>query len=328
MKLHENERLFRQAVSATADMLSIPEIFIEKDYWVTYALHAVFHDSIGEHTVFKGGTALSKCFGLIERFSEDIDLVVKHDDKTDNQLKRKIKKIGQVVSILMPEVNMPGLTRKKGMNRKTAHCYPVTCTGLFGQVRNVIVVEATWFGYYEPYISRPVSSYIYDMMIAENQEALAIQYDLLPFEISVLELTRTLCEKIMSLIRFSYSDDPIRDLRMKIRHVYDLYKMLEHDDLREFFYSGEFNEFICKVAQEDVVSFRNNNSWLTFHPVEALIFSDVEGCWKQLVMTYRNDFSGLVYGELPEEQKMLDTLTKIRKRLVGVEWSVNIDSKP
>ena len=54
MKLHGNERLFRQAIMATAAQLHIPEIFIEKDYWVTYALHSVFHDPIGEETIFKG----------------------------------------------------------------------------------------------------------------------------------------------------------------------------------------------------------------------------------------------------------------------------------
>jgi hypothetical protein len=159
MRLHEDKRLFRQAVTATSEMLSIPEIFIEKDYWVTYALHAVFHDFIGEQTIFKGGTALSKCFGLIERFSEDIDLVVKHDEEeTDNQLKKKIRRISQVVNHLLPEVEVEGLTRKMGMNRKTAHRYPVTSSGTFGQVRDVIVVEATWFGYYEPYSPRRVSA--------------------------------------------------------------------------------------------------------------------------------------------------------------------------
>ena len=76
----------------------------------TYALHLIFRDPIGEETVFKGGTALSKCFGLIERFSEDIDLVVKYsDDENDNQLKRKIKKIGQLVSAELPETEIEGL---------------------------------------------------------------------------------------------------------------------------------------------------------------------------------------------------------------------------
>ena len=149
MRLHEDEALFRQAVIATAAELNIPEIFIEKDYWVTYALHGIFHAPIGEETVFKGGTALSKCFGLIDRFSEDIDLVVKHHGgETDNQLKRKIKKVGQAVTPIMPEVEIEWLTRKMGMNRKTAHSYPKMFRGSFGQVRNVIVVESTWFGYY------------------------------------------------------------------------------------------------------------------------------------------------------------------------------------
>lgn len=41
MRLHEDEALFRQAIIATADFMGIPEIFIEKDYWVTYALYAI-----------------------------------------------------------------------------------------------------------------------------------------------------------------------------------------------------------------------------------------------------------------------------------------------
>jgi hypothetical protein len=250
---------------------------------VTYALHAVFHDSIGEQTVFKGGTALSKCFGLIERFSEDIDLVVKHDEEeTDNQLKKKIRRISQVVSHLLPEVEVEGLTRKMGMNRKTAHRYPVTCSGIFGQVRDVIVVEATCFSYYEPFSPRRVSSYIYDMMVERGREDMAAEYDLLPFQVYALELTRTLCEKTVSLVRFSYSANPIDDLRMKIRHIYDLHKMVGDDQLKTFFNSSEFEQFLCKVAQDDVVSFRNNNEWLVHHPAEALIFRDVEGCWQPL----------------------------------------------
>jgi len=162
MRLHEEQTLFRQAVTATAAQLNIPEIFIEKDYWVTCALHLIFHDPIGEETIFKGGTALSKCFRLIDRFSEDIDMVVKHHEgETDNQLKRKIKKVGHAVTSMMPEVEIEGLTRKVGMNRKTAHSYPKMFRGSFGQTRNVVVVEATWFGYYEPYIAHPLSSYIY-----------------------------------------------------------------------------------------------------------------------------------------------------------------------
>ena len=162
------------------------------------------------------------------------------------------------------------------------------------------------------------------MMIAHGQEELASHYDLLPFEVNVLELTRTLCEKIMSLIRFSYSDDPIHDLRMKIRHVYDLHKMLADEQLSSFFNSKAFDEFICKVAQDDVVSFRNNNEWLVYHPTESLIFSNVEKCWQQLRTTYLSDFRGLVYGELPDEQEVMGTLKQIKDRLSAVDWRVSL----
>ena len=50
---------------------------VEKDFWVCWTLRELFTlPSIGNHLTFKGGTSLSKAWKLIERFSEDIDLIV------------------------------------------------------------------------------------------------------------------------------------------------------------------------------------------------------------------------------------------------------------
>jgi hypothetical protein len=211
-----------------------------------------------------------------------------------------------------------------GMNRKTAHEYPVTFDGQFGQVRNTIIIEATWFGYFEPYSPHSLSSYIYDMMIKNNQQIMAEEYGMLPFEANVLEPTRTLCEKIMSLVRHSYGENSIDGLRMKIRHIYDLHKMLENSTLNDFFRSGEFETFICRVAQDDVQSFKNNNDWLVNHPAETLMFKDVKTVWGQLRATYTGDFSGLVYGVLPDEADIVGTLALIKERLVGIEWQISL----
>lgn len=54
----------------------LPVAAIEKDWWVVKTLEVVFSTEIAEHTVFKGGTSLSKAWGLIDRFSEDIDLAL------------------------------------------------------------------------------------------------------------------------------------------------------------------------------------------------------------------------------------------------------------
>jgi hypothetical protein len=134
-------------------------------------------------------------------------------------------------------------------------------------------------------------------------------------------------EKIMSLVRFSYSGDPMTNLRMKIRHFYDLHKMLADQELRAFFDSHEFDTFLCKVAQDDVQSFRNNNEWLVHHPADALLFRDVEDCWAGLKATYTDDFSGLVYRELPGEQQIFETLQRIKERLMEVEWNICVDER-
>lgn len=77
MKLHHYKAAFEGAIVATAQHFGISEIYVEKDYWVTFALKIIFTDTNSKDiAVFKGGTSLSKCYGIIQRFSEDIDLVV------------------------------------------------------------------------------------------------------------------------------------------------------------------------------------------------------------------------------------------------------------
>ena len=69
----EREILFRN----TAEKTGLTEAIIEKDFWVCWMLDYLFHDSRWkEHLAFKGGTSLSKCYDLIHRFSEDIDLIL------------------------------------------------------------------------------------------------------------------------------------------------------------------------------------------------------------------------------------------------------------
>ena len=69
-----------QAFAETAERLDIGPHIIEKDFWVCWLLRLIFADAeLGGHMVFKGGTSLSKVFGIIQRFSEDIDLSVDPD---------------------------------------------------------------------------------------------------------------------------------------------------------------------------------------------------------------------------------------------------------
>lgn len=328
MKLHENKTLFRQAVQFTADQMKIPAIYVEKDYWVTYSLFTIYNNEIGKDTVFKGGTALSKCYNMIERFSEDIDLVVlRREGETDSKLKSKLKAVSTVVEAVLPEVDVEGITHKMGMNRKTAHAYNKEFKGDYGQARDVIILESTWLGYYEPYTTKSIVSFVGQMMLDNKQSDIAKENGLLPFDLLALEPIRTICEKIMSLVRFSYGENPMDDLKKKIRHTYDLHQLLKQNEFLKFFQSTDFDEMLLKVASDDVASFRNNNKWLNYHPNEALIFRDLENVWNELKTIYNGDFKNLVYGALPKEEAILETLIMIQERLKSISWTIKIEPK-
>jgi predicted nucleotidyltransferase component of viral defense system len=67
----------RELCEQAAGRLGLQAASIEKDYWICWVLRGLFDlPEIGPQLTFKGGTSLSKAWKLIERFSEDIDLVI------------------------------------------------------------------------------------------------------------------------------------------------------------------------------------------------------------------------------------------------------------
>lgn len=66
-----------QIIRNAAQKSGVNEAIIEKDYWVCFVLNYLFSKSKWKDALtFKGGTSLSKCFNIIQRFSEDIDLIL------------------------------------------------------------------------------------------------------------------------------------------------------------------------------------------------------------------------------------------------------------
>lgn len=96
-KLNSTER--KELFSETAANLGMTAAIVEKDFWVTWTLGKIFSNpDLSSNLKFKGGTSLSKVFGLIERFSEDIDLILNWKSLTtenpqENRSKKKQKKL-------------------------------------------------------------------------------------------------------------------------------------------------------------------------------------------------------------------------------------------
>ena len=80
MNAQNRSEIFR----VSGNKLGISESAIEKDFWVCWVLKNVFEEpALANQVLFKGGTSLSKCFGLIDRLSEDIDLILDWNLLTD-----------------------------------------------------------------------------------------------------------------------------------------------------------------------------------------------------------------------------------------------------
>lgn len=96
MKLHLNKELFANYIALASQEEDIDEAIILKDYFVTLALKHIY--AIHDDLVFIGGTSLSKCFNIINRFSEDIDLVATAKSRKGKQ-KATHEIINELVSV-------------------------------------------------------------------------------------------------------------------------------------------------------------------------------------------------------------------------------------
>ena len=328
MNLHLDKDNFEGAIVATANYFEIPEIFIEKDYWVTYALHQLFHSEVKDLIVFKGGTSLSKCYSIIKRFSEDIDLVViKNDVDTGSDLKRRLKDITTIIdrSILDKVADHPN-TNKKGSIRKIVYSFPkVGLGGKYGEVKDDITLEVSHLGNFEPNVTKPIRTLIADYINSTPNIELITQFGLGDFEVKALAVERTFCEKIISLVRFSYTESPITDLSNKVRHTYDLTLLLRLDSIKDFVNSYSFGIMLLQVAKDDDKAIPNNKEWLYNHPKEALIFSETVMVWDVLKKVYTGTkFNELLIGneKPPHENDVFDTLVFLSERIELISWEV------
>ncbi|MCJ7841276.1 nucleotidyl transferase AbiEii/AbiGii toxin family protein [Lederbergia sp. NSJ-179] len=117
MNLHKDKEAFREIIQATSDYKGISEEYIEKDYLVSLLLQGIVEES--PDIVFKGGTSLSKCYQLIERFSEDIDLTFKSDIVPNNKAKEALKHgiIRAINKVEMELVNGSDILTRRDFNQ-------------------------------------------------------------------------------------------------------------------------------------------------------------------------------------------------------------------
>ena len=201
--LHSNRELFEQTVLRTADATGIAASIIEKDYYVTEFLRKLA--SYQPDIVFKGGTSLSKCYKLIQRFSEDIDLNVE-DRPSEGQRKALKRNIVTVIDDLdLSLSNAEEIRSRRDYNRYIIN-YPALQGAAY--LKQQLIVETVVSMRAFPNHPMDASSLIYDFLKDSGR-------------VNVQAAERTLLDKLFALADY-YLNGAITE---HSRHIYDIYKL-------------------------------------------------------------------------------------------------------
>lgn len=227
MKLHTSTSDFKEIIEAVAEDMNLLPFQVEKDYYVSLMLKEIA--KINDLTiVFKGGTSLSKCYDIIERFSEDIGLAVKFEGNQVSYGNRKKLKEGlkKVISNLGFEfINESEVESNKEYNR-----YEVGYQKLFGSsdiMLDHILIETIIV--YKPYPceKHQVSNYITKYLERNHNQDLIIKYDLEPFEMTIQTINRTLIDKVFAICDYHL----LKNYTRHSRHIYDIHKIWTGESL-------------------------------------------------------------------------------------------------
>ena len=246
MKLFEHPD-FEQAIIRAAEHFrprGLREAIIEKDYFVTEALRIIEREA-GSQVIFKGGTSLSKGWGLIERFSEDIDIFLDPSafnpplgtNAIDRELKRPRDAIGK----------QPGLTFVSkesqtigGFGRNDCFEYAQRFAGA-GDIRNRVFVEAGTASGTQPTERIHLQSYV-GQFLQETGVSLGAD-DEGAFEMRLLHFRRTFVEKMFAIhAKVDTFKKTGREIGGYARHYYDLFCLAERPEVMAMLRSQEYGE--------------------------------------------------------------------------------------
>ena len=296
MNLHIDKDAFIEMIALIADSMEFVDAgMVEKDYYVTLFLKKISELQPG--IIFKGGTSLSKCHKVINRFSEDIDLSVETElaKLTEGQRKRLKKDIVSIIDEYgFDFVNPEQVRSRRDFNRYVIDYHP---TSPHVSLKQNLIVETSVYIKAFPTDVLEVSSYVTDFLISNGNEAEIKKYGLEPFKMKVLSLERTFIDKLFALGDY-YLDG---NVEAHSRHIYDLHKLYPKITFNDTFRAlvTEVREVrrphvTCHSAQEGV----NLNELL-----QKIISEDY----------YKSDYNNITQSLLFEPTTYADAIKTLQK---------------
>ena len=296
---------------------------IEKDWWVTLTLKALFESSFAKYLVFKGGTSLSKCWKLIERFSEDVDIALdpeifgmkyvenptkgyverlrrKGCEFTSIELKAELEKqfasfgiaAGTVIIEAEPIPEKFPDTDPQILHVKYRSLYDTS-----EYIADEVKIEVSVRSLKTPFSTKTIESILYE--VAPN-----IAYAETPFFVFVVEPRKTFLEKI-----FLLHEEFLKPVKSKIRtqrmsrHLYDLGNMMDTEIEKAAL--ADFDLYNTLIEHRKWYS---RISWVNYETLKAETISFIPP--DEILETYRKDYQIMEEQMIYEEAQDFDMLIK------------------
>ena len=329
-----NELVDRLAMLQQTEIehFGINQVAIEKDWWVTVTLKALFQTDCHEALIFKGGTSLSKGFNIIERFSEDIDLAIGHSffgiNKTSKNQRDKLRKKareyihGTLSSQLDARLKDMGITgyrienitqvQDKNGEWKVIDSdkdptvillhYPSIVEDTISYIPPRVKIEISCLSMDEPTEERQIRSLIGETFEDEDSDANSNIRTVVP--------TRTFLEKLFLLAEEFQKEKP-RSVRMS-RHLYDLEKLMDTEYGREALADRSLYDAIVEHRKAYYALKHVNYDLHNPKTINFMIPKKEMEAWKADYADMQRFF---IYGESPEFDTLMQRMKELQKKV-------------
>jgi hypothetical protein len=319
-----------ELIRAAAGLTTIPPAMLEKDFWVCWSLKRLFESDLRDKLMFKGGTSLSKVHHLIERFSEDIDLILRFDQVsaealTDNRAaagqKKFVRRVEQALITQMTDVVLPQVTAALGQYcsvtpdpnniRNIKIGYPTDFPDRY--LRSEILLEIGPLALWEPNAEYEVKPYVVD--------ALSDHYEFPQpsCKVMAIKAERTFWEKATILhVEANRPEHKVQPSRYS-RHYYDMVRLAEESSLRA-------SALADLGLLASVVRFKTEvwpTSWASYDTATPGTFRLLPSPHVERVL--RKDYDAMqemIFGERPTFDEILSKLAELEAEINGLRIDI------
>lgn len=287
----DNYNEWKEIIETVAREIGRSEQMVEKD--TIQSMFLLWLSKSELPFVFKGGTALSKAYNLIDRFSEDIDLSM---NRKPTQAEKALSK-DTIISI-SKELGLRLTNANDIMSRYDYNKYIFEYDSMFSKIPLEIIVETSYYQTVYPATKHNVGSFV-GKFCEDRDIKLPIPFDAMNVIMNVQSLERTFVDKVFAICDYVL----LNKVERNSRHLYDICKLLNRIEIND-----ELDTLI-DLVRDDRMNSKSNPSANLEYNIPSLIMEVIKN--KYYESDYKNITQKLLYEDMSYDYVIEHGLSKV-----------------